>query len=94
MENVDAGNPCCYHLPRVITKNAFFGWSYDIGTSDLGSYHNGSHNIAIGLKIGGKKKRQIRNQNVFDRNLGCASACGPHGIICKGLWPLAGARRR
>ena len=21
-------------------------------------------------------------------------ACGPHGIICKGLWPLAGARRR
>ena len=21
-------------------------------------------------------------------------ACGPHGIICEGLWPLAGARRR
>ena len=20
-------------------------------------------------------------------------ACGPHGIFCKGLWPLAGARR-
>ena len=39
----------------------FFGWSYDIGTSRLGAYHNGSHNIAIGLKIGGKKKNQIRN---------------------------------
>ena len=56
-------------LIGINTKNAFFGWSYDIGTSDLGSYHNGSHNIAIGLKIGGKKKRQIRNQNVFDMNV-------------------------
>ena len=51
------------------TKKMFFGWSYDIGTSGLEPYHNGSHNIAMGLKISGKKKRKIRNQNIFDINL-------------------------
>jgi len=50
------------------TPKAFFGWSYDIGTSALGAYHNGSHNIAIGLKIG-KNKRGIRNQNPFELNV-------------------------
>ena len=44
------------------TGRMFVGWSYDIGTSDLGAYHNGSHNIAIGFKIGGKKRRQMRKQ--------------------------------
>ena len=45
------------------TPRAFFGYSYDIGTSsNLSTYHNGSHNIAIGFKIGGKNKRAIRNQ--------------------------------
>ncbi len=47
------------------TPKAFFGWSYDIGMSELGKYHNGSHNIAVGLKITGKKKRKIRNQTPF-----------------------------
>ena len=51
------------------TQKMFFGWSYDIGTSGLAPYHNGSHNIAMGLKISGKKKRKIRNQNIFDINL-------------------------
>ena len=42
------------------TPKAFFGYSYDIGAStNLGSYHNGSHNIAIGLKIMGKKQEQF-----------------------------------
>ena len=45
------------------TPKAFFGYSYDIGAStNLGSYHNGSHNIAIGLKLSGKKQKAIRNQ--------------------------------
>ena len=51
------------------TEKAFFGFSYDIGASKLGAYHNGSSNIAIGLKIGRKKKRQIRNQTPFYLNL-------------------------
>ena len=50
------------------TPTVFLGWSYDIGTSQLGAYHNGSHNIAIGLKIG-KNKRPIRNQNPFKLNV-------------------------
>ena len=33
--------------------------------SELGNYHNGSHNIAVRLKITGKKKRKIRNQTPF-----------------------------
>jgi len=51
------------------TQKAFFGWSYDIGTNRLGAYHNGSHNLAIGLKIGGKKKDKIRNQTPFYLNI-------------------------
>ena len=51
------------------TQSMFFGWSYDIGTSGLEPYHNGSHNIALGLKIKGKKTRKIRNQDIFDINL-------------------------
>ncbi len=50
-------------------ERGFFGWSYDVGTSELGSYHNGSHNIAIGLNIAAKKKRKVRNQNPFYLNI-------------------------
>ena len=56
-------------LLGVNTEYGFFGWSYDIGASELGSYHNGSHNIAIGLTLKGKNKRKIRNQNPFDLNI-------------------------
>tara|TARA_Y100001968_G_C19416590_1_gene749340 strand:+ start:1237 stop:2268 length:1032 start_codon:yes stop_codon:yes gene_type:complete len=56
-------------LLGVNTGYGFFGWSYDIGTSELGSYHNGSHNIAIGLNLQGKNKRIIRNQNPFNLNI-------------------------
>jgi len=52
------------------TPKAFFGYSYDIGAStDLGSHHNGSHNIAIGLKIMGKKQRAIRFQTPLYLNI-------------------------
>ena len=52
------------------TPKAFFGYSYDIGaSSNLGSYHNGSHNIAIGLKIMGKKQRSIRLQTPLYLNI-------------------------
>ncbi len=50
------------------TGKLFFGWSYDIGASSLGAYHNGSHNIAIGYNIG-EKKHKIRNQNPFQLNI-------------------------
>ena len=56
-------------LIGVNTEYGFFGWSYDIGASDLGSYHNGSHNIAIGLNLKGKNKRRIRNQHPFHLNI-------------------------
>ena len=51
------------------TEIGFFGWSYDVGTSELGSYHNGSHNIAIGFNIKGKNRRKIRNQHPFHLNI-------------------------
>ena len=52
------------------TPKAFFGYSYDIGAStNLGSYHNGSHNIAIGFKIFGQNKRSIRLQNPLELNI-------------------------
>ena len=51
------------------TNKAYFGWSYDIGTAGIGQFHNGSHNIAIGLKLGVKKKNNIKNQTPFDMNI-------------------------
>lgn len=52
------------------TPRAFFGYSYDIGAStNLGSYHNGSHNIAICLKLVNKKKRSIRLQTPLYLNI-------------------------
>ena len=48
----------------------FIGYSYDIGTSsNLSSYHNGSHNIAIGYKISVKNKRNLRLQNPYNLNI-------------------------
>ena len=52
------------------TSRAFFGYTYDIGTStNLSGYHNGSHNIAIGFKIFGQNKRPIRQQNPLELNI-------------------------
>ena len=54
----------------INTSKAFFGYTYDIGTStNLSGYHNGSHNIAIGLKIMGKKQRAIRFQTPLYLNI-------------------------
>ena len=48
----------------------FIGYSYDIGTSsNLSSYHNGSHNIAIGYKISAKNKRNLRLQSPYNLNI-------------------------
>jgi type IX secretion system PorP/SprF family membrane protein len=44
------------------TRKAFFGYSYDIGTSALEAYHDGSHNIVIGFKLAGNKIKNTRRQ--------------------------------
>ena len=52
------------------TPKAFFGYSYDIGAStNLGAYHNGSHNIAVAFKLFGKNKRSIRLQTPLYLNI-------------------------
>jgi len=57
-------------LIGINTPKAFFGYSYDIGANtNLGSYHNGSHNIAVGIKVFGKKKRSIRLQTPLYLNI-------------------------
>ncbi|RPG59978.1 MAG: type IX secretion system membrane protein PorP/SprF [Flavobacteriales bacterium TMED191] len=54
----------------INTAKAFFGYTYDIGTStNLSGYHNGSHNIAIGFKIFGQNKRSVRQQNPLQLNI-------------------------
>ena len=54
----------------INTSKAFFGYTYDIGTStNLSGYHNGSHNIAIGFKIFGNNKKSIRQQNALELNI-------------------------
>jgi len=54
----------------INSKKAFFGYTYDIGTStNLSGYHNGSHNIALGFKIFGQNKRSIRQQNPLELNI-------------------------
>ena len=54
----------------INTSKAFFGYTYDIGTStNLSGYHNGSPNIAIGFKIFGQNKRSIRLQNPLELNI-------------------------
>ena len=53
----------------INTKKAFFGYSYDIGTSSLGTYHNGSHNIAIGFKLGRNKTKNTRQQTPLYLNI-------------------------
>ncbi|MAQ47427.1 MAG: hypothetical protein CMD27_00920 [Flavobacteriales bacterium] len=54
----------------INTSKAFFGYTYDIGTStNLSGYHNGSHNIAIGFKVFGQNKRLIRQQNPLELNI-------------------------
>ncbi len=51
------------------TQKMFIGWSYEIGNSGLASYHHGSHNIALGLKIIGKNARAVRNQTPLYLNI-------------------------
>ena len=53
----------------INTQKAFFGYSYDIGASNLGNYHNGSHNIAIGFKLGRNKSKNTRQQTPLYLNI-------------------------
>ena len=48
--------------------NDFFELGFE-NILGISAYHNGSHNIALGLKLSGKKNRKIRNQNIFDLNV-------------------------
>ena len=50
-------------------EKGFIGWSYDVGRSELGAYHTGSHNIAIGFHLSGKENRRIRNQHPYHLNI-------------------------
>ena len=54
----------------IKTEKAFFGYTYDIGMSELGLHHNGSHNIAIGFLIRTKNTSNTLRHSPFDLNVG------------------------
>ncbi len=63
-------------LLGVKYKNMFVGYSYDISTSAIQSYNNGSHEIVMGYHFGAKTEDTDKD-GVLDHKDKCPDAAGP-----------------
>ena len=63
-------------LLGVKYKNMFVGYSYDVSTSAIRSYNNGSHEIVMGYHFAAKTK-DTDGDGVLDHKDKCPDAAGP-----------------
>jgi len=63
-------------LLGVKYKNMFVGYSYDVSTSAIQSYNNGSHEIVMGYHFAAKTK-DTDGDGVLDHKDKCPDAAGP-----------------